>query len=186
MLYEAYQAHADLMSPVRGFAGIAARCLASFPPALADQVGVRSLAATYELLAHAQFTHERPPFGIEAVQVGGRRVEVTEVEAARTPFCTLVHFAKDTPNPGPRVLLVAPLSGHFATLLRDTVRTLLRDHDVYLTDWHNARDVAIEHGRFGLDEYVEHVIRFLEVIGPGASRRWPCASRASPCSRRSR
>jgi polyhydroxyalkanoate depolymerase len=79
-----------------------------------------------------------------------------------------VHFAKDTPAPGPRVLLVAPLSGHFSTLLRETVRTLLRDHDVYLTDWRNARDVSVAEGRFGLDEYTELVIRFLEVVGPGA------------------
>ena len=167
MLYQAYQAHADLMSPVRGFAGVAARCLASLPPALADQVGIRSLAAAYEVLSRARFTHERPPFGIDSVEVGGRSVAVTEEVTDRTTFCTLVHFAKDTRSPGPRVLLVAPLSGHFATLLRDTVRTMLRDHDVYLTDWHNARDVSLDDGRFGLDEYVEHVIHFLEVIGPG-------------------
>ena len=68
----------------------------------------------------------------------------------------------------PRVLLVAPLSGHFATLLRATVKTLLPEHDVYITDWHNARDVPLLHGRFGFDDYIEHLIRFLEVIGPGA------------------
>jgi poly(3-hydroxybutyrate) depolymerase len=168
MLYEAYQAHDDLMSPVRGFAGIAARCLASLPPTIADHVGVRSLAASYEMLARGRFTHERPPFAIEAVRSGGRLVDVEERVADVTPFSTLVHFAKDTPTPGPRVLVVAPLSGHFATLLRDTVHTMLRDHDVYLTDWHNARDVAVEHGRFGLDEYVEQVVRYLGVLGPGA------------------
>jgi polyhydroxyalkanoate depolymerase len=68
----------------------------------------------------------------------------------------------------PRVLLVAPLSGHFATLLRGTVRTMLPEHDVYITDWHNARDAAATDGRFGFDEYIEHLIRFLEAIGPGA------------------
>ena len=68
----------------------------------------------------------------------------------------------------PRVLLVAPLSGHFATLLRATVRTMLAEHDVYITDWHNARDVALEHGQFGFDDYIAHLIRFLEAIGPGA------------------
>src|SRR4029077_5196947 len=68
----------------------------------------------------------------------------------------------------PRVLLVAPLSGHFATLLRATVRTMLPEHDVFITDWHNARDVAPEHGRFGFDDYVSHLIRFVEAIGPGA------------------
>jgi polyhydroxyalkanoate depolymerase len=71
-------------------------------------------------------------------------------------------------DPGPRVLIVAPMSGHFATLLRETVRTMLADHDVYITDWHNARDVSMADGRFGLDEYTEHIIDFLSVIGPGA------------------
>ena len=83
------------------------------------------------------------------------------------------------------MLLVAPLSGHFATLLRDTVETLLPDHDVYITDWHNARDVRRRHGRFGFDEYVDHLIRFLEAIGPGAHvRRRVPALRAGARGRR--
>jgi polyhydroxyalkanoate depolymerase len=91
---------------------------------------------------------------------------VYEDAADVTPFGTLLHFKKDAAVDQPRVLVVAPLSGHFATLLRGTVSTLLPEHDVYLTDWHNARDVSLSHGRFGLDEYVDHIIRFLEVIGP--------------------
>jgi polyhydroxyalkanoate depolymerase len=83
-----------------------------------------------------------------------------------TPFSSLLHFAQDTRSPGPRVLVVAPLSGHFATLLRNTVRTLLADFDVYLTDWHNARDVPLDEGAFGFDEYVDDVIRALETLGP--------------------
>ncbi|HEX5588433.1 MAG TPA: polyhydroxyalkanoate depolymerase, partial [Acidimicrobiia bacterium] len=168
MLYAAYQAHDDIMSPVRGFAGAAARALASLPPGVADQLGVRTIAASYEMLSRAQFTHERPPFGITSVRSGGRAVQVEEQVADATPFCSLLHFAKDTPSPGPRVLLVAPLSGHFSTLVRETVRTMLRDHDVYLTDWHNARDVPVAAGRFGLDEYTDHVIAFLGMLGPGA------------------
>jgi poly(3-hydroxybutyrate) depolymerase len=84
------------------------------------------------------------------------------------PFGTLLHFRKDTKAVHPPVLLAAPLSGHFATLLRETVRTLLRDHDVYLTDWHNARDVPLRHGGFSLDDYTAQLIAFLEAIGPGA------------------
>ena len=92
-------------------------------------------------------------------------------EAAHvTPFGTLLHFKKDIDTEQPRVLLVAPLSGHFATLLRGTVRTMLPEHDVYITDWHNARDVPLSAGRFGFDEYVEHLIKFLEVIGAGRAR----------------
>jgi poly(3-hydroxybutyrate) depolymerase len=94
-------------------------------------------------------------------------VEVHEEVVASTPFATLLRFRKDTTVEQPRVLLVAPMSGHFATLLRDTARTMLPEHDVYITDWHNARDVPLEAGRFGLDEYIEHIIDFMGAIGPG-------------------
>ncbi|HEX8829220.1 MAG TPA: polyhydroxyalkanoate depolymerase, partial [Xanthobacteraceae bacterium] len=91
-----------------------------------------------------------------------------EDTAARTPFGTLLHFKKDIAAAQPRVLLVAPLSGHFSTLLRATVRTLLPDHDVFITDWHNARDIPLTAGRFGVDEYTDHLIKFLTELGPGA------------------
>jgi poly(3-hydroxybutyrate) depolymerase len=97
-----------------------------------------------------------------------REVAVTEEAALRTHFGTLLRFNKDIDLAQPRVLLIAPLSGHFATLLRATVRTMLPEHDVYITDWHNARDVSPAAGRFSFDDYIEHLIRFLEAIGPGA------------------
>jgi polyhydroxyalkanoate depolymerase len=100
--------------------------------------------------------------------VGNREVAVREEVTHATPFGTLLHFRKDIDQAQPRVLLVAPLSGHFATLLRSTVRTMLPEHDVFITDWHNVRDVAPEHGSFGFDDYIEHLVRFLEVVGPGA------------------
>ena len=133
---------------------------------------VRSLTAAYELIARAGLTHSRPPFGITSVTVGNREVEVREEAAYATPFGTLLHFKKkDIATAQPRVLLVAPLSGHFATLLRATVRTMLPEHDVFITDWHNARDAPLTAGRFGVDEYVEHLIKFLEVMGQGAHVR---------------
>jgi polyhydroxyalkanoate depolymerase len=135
---------------------------------ITDNTTLRNLTAAYELIARAGLTHVRPPFGIDQVKVGYRDVQVTEELAQVTPFGTLLHFKKDIEQAQPRVLLVAPLSGHFATLLRGTVRTMLPEHDVYITDWHNVRDVAPQEGRFGFDEYIEHVIHFLEVIGPGA------------------
>ena len=104
------------------------------------------------------------------MQIGEQRVAITERVAHTLPFGTLLHFAKD-PAAGlptqPPVLLAAPLSGHFATLLRETVRTLLQDHDVYITDWHNARDVALREGAFGLDDYIRYMMLFLQHIGPG-------------------
>ena len=166
MLYLAYQTQSDMMAPFRAWASMA--MAAGDGPAFAESTVMRNLTAAYELIARAGLTHSRPPFGISHVTVGNREVEVTEEAAHTTPFGTLLHFKKDVSTAQPRVLLVAPLSGHFATLLRATVRTMLPDHDVYITDWHNARDVPLTAGRFGIDEYVDHLIKYLEVMGPGA------------------
>jgi poly(3-hydroxybutyrate) depolymerase len=166
MLYLAYQLQSDIMTPVRTWASMAAH--SGGAPLLSDHPAVRNLTAVYELIARAGLTHTRPPFGIQSVTVGNREVEVREEAAAKTPFGTLLHFKKDIATAQPRVLLVAPLSGHFATLLRATVRTMLPDHDVFITDWHNARDVPLTAGRFGVDEYTDHLIKFLETMGPGS------------------
>jgi poly(3-hydroxybutyrate) depolymerase len=166
MLYQTYQAHADLMVPVRAFASLAASQIA---PSFTENLGIfRNIMAACELIARAKLTHHRPPFGIETVMVGNREVAVREEAARVRPFGTLLHFKKDIDITQPRVLLVAPLSGHFATLLRATVNTMLADHDVYITDWHNARDVALSEGGFGFDDFIQHLIDFLEAIGPGA------------------
>jgi polyhydroxyalkanoate depolymerase len=166
MLYLAYQMQTDIMGPVRAWAGMAVSSGNS--PLLADHPAMRNLTAVYELLARAGLTHTRPPFAIDSVTVGNREVEVCEEVAAKTPFATLLHFKKDIATVQPRVLLVAPLSGHFSTLLRATVRTMLPEHDVFITDWHNARDVPLMAGRFGMDEYTDHLIKFLEVMGSGS------------------
>jgi polyhydroxyalkanoate depolymerase len=168
MLYAAYQAHSDIMGPVRILADWAARSIGNTGIGLPGHGAVRNLTAAYELIARARLTHSRPPFGISHVTVGNRDVEVREEAAHVTPFGTLLHFKKDIDTEQPRVLLVAPLSGHFATLLRGTVKTMLPEHDVYITDWHNMRDVDRKHGAFGFDEYIAHLIEFLEVLGEGA------------------
>ena len=168
MLYQAYQAHSDIMIPVRNWAGSALRTLGQPLMGIADNPVLRNLTAAYELIARAGLTHARPAFGVDGVTVGNREIAVHEHAALTTPFGTLLHFKKDVDTPQPRVLLVAPLSGHFSTLLRGTVRTMLPEHDVYITDWHNVRDVPLIHGRFGFDDYIAHLIRFLEAIGPGA------------------
>jgi poly(3-hydroxybutyrate) depolymerase len=174
MLYQAYQAQADIMTSLRGVAGIALQGfgqLRELSPSLVESAPMRNLAAGYELLGRVGLTHERPPWGIDSVEVGRREVAVTEEVTDVTPFGTLLHFRRaDGPSaaaPLPKVLVVAPLSGHFATLLRGTVRTLLPEQDVWITDWHNARDVPIAGGTFGFDGYIEHLIRWLEVLGPG-------------------
>ena len=166
MLYFAYQLQSDIMVPVRAWASVAAQ--SGNGPLVPDHPTLRNLTAVYELIARSGLTHTRPPFDIASVAVGNREVEVREEAALTTPFGTLLHFKKDIATAQPRVLLVAPLSGHFSTLLRATVRTMLPEHDVFITDWHNARDIPLTAGRFGCDEYVDHLIKFLEVMGPGA------------------
>jgi polyhydroxyalkanoate depolymerase len=168
MLYQTYQAQADLFGPVQALAYMSARGTWWWP-GWARGLVQRNWSAACALLAQGRLTHERPAFGIASVRIGNQDVAVREEVACATPFCTLLRFRKDVETPNqPRVLLVAPMSGHFSTLLRGTVKTLLPEHDVYITDWHNARNVAVRHGVFDVDDFIDHLVRFLEVVGPGA------------------
>jgi polyhydroxyalkanoate depolymerase len=167
MLYQAYQNHADLTAPWRSGAAHALKYLNLLPQGISDKF-FRRLAAALELISRTSLTYTRPAYGIGKVMVGNREFEVTEEVAFATPFGSLLHFKKENAPEQPRLLLVAPMSGHFATLLRGTVLTLLQDHDVYITDWHNQRDIPLAQGRFGLDEYTEHLITFLDRLGPRA------------------
>lgn len=169
-MYEAYQAHADWMWPLRTLAKTSLPLLSEDHYGLRALPAHRKLTAALEVIRLAEVTHHRPPFGIDSVLVKGTPLPVAEEATHATPFGTLLHFRKEgyTGPAQPRVLLVSPMSGHFATLLRDTVQTMLPEHDIYVTDWHNARDVPLSDGRFGLDDYTAHLIEFLQVLGPGA------------------
>jgi poly(3-hydroxybutyrate) depolymerase len=168
MLYRAYELNRRAAAPLRAASGLTAQGLAALPPVVAGRRALRRVRAACELLAHAGPTHARPDWGIDSVVVvDGREVEVVRRSTLRTPFATLLHFGRPAVTGQPRVLVVGPMSGHFTTLLRPTVRTLLADHDVYPLDGENARDVPAEHGPFGLDEYVDHVVAALRHLGPG-------------------
>jgi poly(3-hydroxybutyrate) depolymerase len=167
MLYQAYQFYSDAFVPARSFAQLSLSAIAPFT-ANGNGRWLSNFRAACELISRAALTHSRPPYGIETVQIGNREVAVTEEPLAATPFGTLLRFKKDIEQEQPRILVVAPLSGHFATLLRNTVQTLLVEHDVCITDWHNARDVDISAGIFGFDDYVDHLIQWLRFLGPGA------------------
>ena len=164
MLYRAYQTQADMLSPLRLAAQFMGAALWSSG---SERSAVRRMAAQMEVFSRMRITHSRPAWDIKTALVEGQEVAVHEEPVLVAPFGTLLHFRKETGAVHPPVLLAAPLSGHFATLLRETVRTLLRDHDVYVTDWHNARDVPVWQGGFGLDEYTLQLISFMEAIGPG-------------------
>ena len=169
MLYQAYQTHADLMWPLRTAAKLMPPWLPGHGFGAFRPAASRQAEAACQLLTLTEVTHHRPPWRIDSVQVKGETIPVTEDEVLSTPFATLRRFRKAGAAGQPKVLVVAPMSGHFATLLRDTVRTLLQDHDVHVTDWHNVRDVPLSAGRFGLDEYTQHVIDFLAAMGPNAN-----------------
>ena len=127
------------------------------------------LAGAMELFAQAGTTHTRPPFAVDSIVSGNQTFSIRESVVFSTPFGSLLHFAKNgSATQQPKILVVAPMSGHFATLLRGTVKVLLQDHDVYITDWHNARDIPLSAGAFGFDEYTDHIIEFLEILGPGS------------------
>jgi poly(3-hydroxybutyrate) depolymerase len=168
MIYQAYSTQARLLDLIRPLAAATGRTLRLPWPLLRTDWSIRKLAGVLETFADMTVTHARPPFGIESVAIGNRLPPVTEEATYSTPFATLLRFRKETEASQPRVLVVAPMSGHFATLLRATVKTMLVDHDVYITDWHNVRDVPLTEGRFDFDGFVDHVIKFLQVMGPGS------------------
>ena len=176
MMYQAYQFQDDLIAPLRW----TAEGTLDFADRLARQFNwmmPRDFAAWLQMLSRFKLSHARPGFDFDRVRVGNDDVAVREEIALALPFGNLLHFAKDTGISQPRVLVVAPLSGHFSTLLSGTVKTLLSDHDVYLTDWINARDVPVSEGDFGVDDYVEYLMRFVEEIGPGTHMLAVC----QPC-----
>lgn len=166
MLYLAYQAHDDTVMPFRQMAS-AALSLTNGSWGWAGAFMPSQFAAALEMVSRYKLTHARPPFDITKVRSGNADARVSEEVALALPFGNLLHFKKDIDTPQPRILVIAPLSGHFSTLLAGTVRTLLSEHDVYITDWANARDVPLTAGSFGVDDYVAYIIRFLEAIGPG-------------------
>ncbi len=167
VLYMGYELQSELLSPLRLLAQELDAALQRHRP---QRSVLQKIAAACELIVRVRLTHTRPAFGIDHVTVAARPVAITEEPVLRQPFGTLLRFRKD-PAAGvpmqPPVLLVAPLSGHFATLLRETVRTMLQDHDVYITDWHNARDVSVSYGDFGFDDYVGYLMRYIATVGPG-------------------
>ena len=167
MTYQAYELRRSVISPVYRTAALIGDVVGRLPRTVDSNLVIRSLSAWSQTVSALQVTHTRPDFGIESVDLGGNTVPVREDIVFSTPFASLLRFTKQGNADQPRVLILPGLAGHFATLVRDTVATMLRDHDVYVADWHNARDVPVDAGQFGLDEFIEHIMVFLGEIGPG-------------------
>ena len=171
MLYDAYEVQRSFLAGASKLAGLGAGWLNN----PANPWGYSSMgpvvAAGLQVFADAAAPHGKPEFGIDSVKVGRKQVRVDEQILLRKPFGQLKHFAKDGVSPGPPLLIVAPMSGHYATLLRGTVARLLPGADVYITDWRDAKCVPLSDGSFDLDDYIDYLIEFLDHIGETTGER---------------
>ncbi len=168
MLYQLYDWQRAALEPWRAFAEVANELYGHPDSPLSYLPGSRNVAAAFDLMTRLTQRYGRRSFGIESVTCGKRSLAVRESVEVEKPFCRLLHFEKAGGSSQPRVLVFAPLSGHFATLLRDTVRTLLPEHDVWITDWIDAKEIPISCGPFHFDDYVAYVREFIGHVGPGA------------------
>ena len=171
MLYDAYEVQRSFLAGASKLAGLGAGWLSN----PANPWGYSSMspmvAASLEVFAHAAAPRGKPEFGIESVTIRGKDVAVHEEILLRKPFGQLKHFHREGQERGPHLLIVAPMSGHYATLLRGTVQRLLPSFDVYITDWRDAKLVPTDQGRFDLDDYIDYLIEYLELIGERTGER---------------
>ncbi|KQV51265.1 polyhydroxyalkanoate depolymerase [Duganella sp. Root336D2] len=172
MLYQLHEMQRSLLHPLMQWAEASSKLFTNPVSPFAHTPFSQRIAAGYELMYRLGKEYEKPEFGIEQAVVNGKQVHIDERIVENKPFCKLLHFRKDLSEKEfkalkqPTVLLVAPLSGHHATLLRDTVQSLLSEHDVYITDWIDARLVPLSAGPFHLDDYVRYVQEFIRLLGP--------------------
>jgi poly(3-hydroxybutyrate) depolymerase len=172
MLYQLHEMQRSFLMPLMQWADASSKLFSNPVSPLAHTPFAQRIAAGYELMYRLGKDYEKPAFGIESSTIAGDTVGIIERTTVTKPFCRLLHFKKDLSDAQaaalaqPTVLLVAPLSGHHSTLLRDTVRGLLPDHDVYITDWTDARMVPMSEGPFHLDDYIYYVQDFIRLLGP--------------------
>jgi poly(3-hydroxybutyrate) depolymerase len=165
MLYDAYEVQRSMLAGASAFANFSAGLLNNPANPFAYFGGGPVLASALEVFAHAAAPRGKPEFALDRTIVDGRSVDVHEDIVLRKPFGQLKRFVRDGVEGGPKLLIVAPMSGHYATLLRGTVERMLPAHDVYITDWRDAKQVPLAEGRFDLDDYVDYIVEFLAHIG---------------------
>jgi poly(3-hydroxybutyrate) depolymerase len=171
MLYDAYEVQRSFLAGASKLAGLGAGWLTNPANPLAYVTTSPLIAAGLEVFASAAAPHGKPHFGIRSVEVNGKQAAVHEEVVLREPFGTLKRFVREGVDTGPRLLIVAPMSGHYATLLRGTVERMLPGHDVYITDWRDAKLAPVGEGSFDLDDYVDYLIEFLDTIGEKTGER---------------
>lgn len=180
MLYDSYEVQRSLLAGASALANMSAEWLQNPVNPLSYHGFAPIMASGFEVFAHAAAPRGKPAFGLTETVIDGQRVPVHEEIVLRKPFGQLKRFARKGIKGGPKLLIVAPMSGHFATLLRGTVERMLPRHDVYITDWRDAKLVPLEEGSFDLDDYIDYLIEFLEEIGPGAHMLAVCQP-SVPC-----
>jgi poly(3-hydroxybutyrate) depolymerase len=171
MLYDAYEVQRSFLAGASKLAGLGAGWLTNPVNPLAYVSTSPLIAAGLEVFASAAAPHGKPHFGIRSVEIEGKDVAVHEEVVLRKPFGQLKRFVREGVDTGPRLLMVAPMSGHYATLLRGTVERMLPGHDVYVTDWRDAKLVPESEGSFDLDDYIDYLIEFLDTIGEKTGER---------------
>ncbi len=172
MLYHAYEFTHAALGPLRAAARMSKESMLNTNNPFASSYGVRVTAAACDMFINATRRYAKPEFGIKTTIIDGAEVKIIEETVLSLPFCNLLRF-KRADNAGakqPKVLIIAPMSGHYATLLRGTVTAMLPDHDVYITDWVDARDVPTGKGAFDLDDYVDYLIEFCQLLGKSGER----------------
>jgi poly(3-hydroxybutyrate) depolymerase len=166
MLYQLYELQHALLTPSRIMAELIRSAAANpWNPMSYTQAG-RTIAAGAEVFERVTRRFGEPDWGLHVTEIDGKKVDVVEETIVEKPFCQLLHFKRATKRKDPRVLIVAPMSGHYATLLRGTVEALLPHHDVYITDWTDARQVPLTEGKFNLDDYITYLREFMSLMGP--------------------
>jgi poly(3-hydroxybutyrate) depolymerase len=165
MLYDAYEFQRSMLAGASAMANFGAGLLQNPANPFSYFGGGPVLGSALEVFAHAAAPRGKPAFGITSTVVDGKQVAVREEIVLRKPFGQLKHFVREGVTGGPKLLIVAPMSGHYATLLRDTVRRMLVSADVYITDWRDAKLVPLSDGRFDLDDYIDYLVEFLAAIG---------------------
>ena len=175
MLYHAYELQRAWLNSASSLASIGSEWLTN-PANPVAYSGLGPMAASaLEVFAHATLEYGKPEFDIEAVEIDGKPRAVTETLVLHRDFGDLKRFRREgLPGDAPRLLIVAPMSGHYATLLRGTVERMVESCEVYITDWHDARRVPLSAGHFDLDDYIDYLVEFLEHIGPGAHMMAVC------------
>jgi poly(3-hydroxybutyrate) depolymerase len=168
MLYDAYEFQRSLLNTASSMASFGAGMWSNPANPFSYFGGGQVIASALEVFAHASAPRGKPAFGIDFVEVDGREVAVHEEIVLSKPFGDLKKFVREGVEGQPKLLIVAPMSGHFATLLRGTVERMLQSAEVYITDWHDAKLVPTAAGKFDLDDYVDYLVEYLEQIGPGA------------------